>query len=477
MKQNEVFAFYIISFFLLAAVMSMLPLNPITVAQQLTDKLISLNTPYFDYSELNLVRIGNGIDHSNELNNTMNWQIAKPIENGSNVSSVNSSKNTNDDLTNFNYALNLEQVNKDVVLKELNLSNFSSVTINWGNNPFVVDELVITPAGLVSLFERHGSIFLLQANSIDIQNKTISELAGWGIIDLDGFKYNEQNGKIYAYGNYYYQKGDPSDLKFGLGREYSNHSLFIIDTKSPNITNMVTIWGETVDGDETYIDNIFLNYDRDELYVAKVDEGDLDSIFVLDIPSLKLKKEIPIHCCLYGGATYESVHNILFACDNDSILGINLNDTGSIVKNTSSEYCLKAIKADSQIAYFEDDSDNKGFIDLQTGIVKFLFEGGNLSDFDIYGDVDDKYALLVAHSDPSIPNCLDNSSTQKHSSYVIKVDLNSGSVKSIIKFDGAYIDKIVKDPTERKSYITVIVKEQGFLCSAAIKIYDLGTKL
>jgi hypothetical protein len=262
--------------------------------------------------------------------------------------------------------------NKLIQVKELNISNYDDINLRYAYSDS--DELNLKfITSINKLFSIDNSDdyrdeHLTQINGSDIYNYTEKKISGNNVLYMDGFEFNEKNKKIYAFGHYNYLKGSDYDIKYGLAEGHHDHSIFIIDPITAKIIDFIKLWGGEEEGDETTIGNIFINYNNNELYATALDEGELDEIFVIDINDLKIKSVISTHDFsnqnFYDDAIFDNIKNILYMCNSDSIIGINI-DEKTIVKNISSIYCPKSIDSKAQKGYFmEYQNIRGGFIDF-----------------------------------------------------------------------------------------------------------------
>lgn len=411
-----------------------------------------------------------------------NAYLMNPSTNNNNGSVGSDDSNINNVIKKISYN------NTSVEATKANISDFNNTELRYVSpDKYTTDLKFASSINKILAISNNGDIanqYLTQINASDIPNNlTENKLAGNNVLHINGFEFDEQNQKIYAFGDYHYLKGNEYDIRFGLAPEYHDHSIFVIDPKISQITDSIKLWGGEEEGDETTIGDIFVNSKNDNLYVTALDEGEMDQIFIIDASTLKIKKIVSINNVLKGyfddQASYDKINDILYMCSDDMIVGIQMDDF-HLVKNLSSIYCPQTISPKNQIGYFMSYYDLNGFIDLTKGDTSLLLKGGNVSDIFI-NENGSKTAFVVGHNTNEYPyscSLTSNKVDGPPTSYIIKINTEDKSVTSIYKFDNVYIDEIIKDPNSGKLYaLTVGIVSDPYMCYENSKLYDLGDLL
>jgi len=396
---------------------------------------------------------------------------------------INSSSNDSD-----NNNKSIYPNNNLLQIREINISDFESIDLRYVESDKYQKLKFAAPLNKMLSIDNVddvGSVYLTQINGSNINNYTEDRLSGNNVLHINGFKFNEKDGKIYGFGDYHYLNGSHYDVQYGLATEYHDHSIFVIDPIKSNIINSIILWGGEEEGDETTIGNTFINPNSNEVFATAINEGDLDGIYVIDLPTLEIKSFVSIRDSideyLDDEVSYDEVNDILYACNQDSIIGIDINNLAKMEKNISSIYCPKFVNSDTQIGYFMNyPDDSSGFIDLTTESISFLFNGGNLTDIDIISDntnTNNDIALLLAHTtDRFEHSCKPNDDKKQDSiSYVIKINIHTETIMSVYEFNDVFIDQIIRDPVNRNFYaLTNELISDPYSCSQFSKMYNLG---
>ncbi len=372
--------------------------------------------------------------------------------------------------------------NKTILLKELSISNYDNIDLRYANSDFDDSNLKyidsINKLLSIDSVDNHfnNGYYLTEINGSNMSDYTEKQISGNNALRIDGFEFNEKNNKIYAFGDYDYFKGSDYDVKYGLASKHNDHTIFVIDPITAKIIDSIKLWGGEEEGDETTIGNIFINYDNNELYVTALGEGELDEIFVIDINTLMIKSVISSsdfsNQRFYGDATLDDINNIVYMCNGDSIIGINIDEM-AIVKNISSIYCPVSIDSKEQKGYFVDYQDiGGGFIDFTKKGSYILLYGGNITDINVHN----KNAFVVGQSTSNIFSCDSGLDKDKHvTNYIFKIDMTNGNIPAIYKFNNVYIDNLVENPRNGNLYAkTTEIISDSYACYEDSKLYDLG---
>lgn len=415
----------------------------------------------------------NGVNEFENKSEKMIFNIPHIINLDTFISQNNNKHNISDNETNH--------------LKELNISNYDNIDLRYTNSEldnsnlkFIasIDKLLLINSNNDNFNNKY---YLTEINGSNINNYTEKQISGNGILRIDGFGFNEKNKKIYAFGDYDYLKGSNYDIKYGLAEEYNDHMIFVVDPITAKIIDSVKLWGGQEEGDESTIGNTFINYDNNELYATALDEGELAEIFVIDGNDLKIKSVISINDFtnqqFYNDALFDDINNIFYMCNGDSIIGVNI-DERTIVKNFSSIYCPMSIDSKEQKGYFIDHQDIRGgggFIDFAKENNYILLKKGNISAI-IFHDND---AFVVGHSTDNYYSCASDLGKDKSIiSYIIKIDITSGYINGIYKFNNVYIDNLVVNPSNKNLYAkTTEIISDSYTCYQNSKLYNLGIKV
>jgi hypothetical protein len=372
---------------------------------------------------------------------------------------------------------------KTTSMTESNISNYEWIDLR--NAYLVSDESNLKFVASINRLilmaddgDGQGNEYLTQIDGSNISNYTEKQISGNGVISIDGFGFNEKNKKIYAFGDYEYQKGNDYDIRYGLAEGYHDHTVFVVDPSTAKIMDSIKLWGGPEEGDETTIGDVFINYGGNELYATALAEGELSEIYVIDANTLKIKSVIPIHDLsdsgYYTGGVFDGTSNVFYMCNSESIIGVNINEK-AVVKNISSIYCPTSIDPKFHRGYFVDYPDFSGLIDFnkENNSNYLLLKGGNISGIAINGDV----AFAVGHA-PNNEDYSCNSNLEKNrsiESYVIKINTTNGKIPTIYKFGNVYIDRLVVNPSNGNLYAktTELVSDQ-YSCYENSKLYGLG---
>lgn len=408
--------------------------------------------------------------------------------------------------SNFSGSVNLSNVHLDSInnvkglfdSRERNISTYENIdlgSVDYSNTDYQDHNFAnsLNKLLLIDINDDSKDVLLLQINGSNLQEYSEDKLSGNGILTLDGFKFDEQYAKIFAYGTYHSLIGNQYDVKFGLAPKYHNHSIFVIDPVTTKIVDIIKLWEAEDDGDETTIGDVYINNDTKKLYATALDEGELDDIYVIDVNTSSIETVIPTYDKFKkhfdGKSFYDSGTNILYLCSDDgSIIGLDMSRKGVIVKNISSSYCPTVIDSKAQKGYtvdYEDYDINSNplvaVINLTSGEPINLIIGGNLSDIIIDNSLTSNYSnqnsmLLVGHSINIFENACtsDNKAPVPPDSFIIQLNVTSGDVTAVNKFKNVFIDKIYGNPITGHLYaLTNEILSDPYSCYNNQKLYYL----
>jgi hypothetical protein len=378
----------------------------------------------------------------------------------------------------------LENYTSIIPKKSINSSDGESITIGSGISDYIKPASVFAESinKLLVIFRDNdfGDEYLFVINGSNILDYTKTKISGNNVLNIDGFQLDETGNKIYAYGDYQYLVSSIYEVKYGLGKTFKNHSLFVIDPFTSKIEDSITLWTQEAEGDETRISDIFINPSLNNLIAVSTDEGDLDDIYVIKENPLRVESVFSAYDLFGEGnlnnAIYQQSKNILYTCDGyDSLLGIDLNNQNILKKNLSNILCPTYLTSAGNKGFFIDHLKDKFvFVDLDTGKSTTILSGGNFSsiNWDMHND---KTVLLIGHSISSDEHsCYSSADTSQHSnSYIIEIDVTDEKIKSIYGFDNIYIDDIIENPNQDKAYVMTTEKiSDPNRCYLNLKLLD-----
>lgn len=404
-------------------------------------------------------------------------------------SSINKNSGVGNNVSSISDTIkNISFNNKFVESKVINISKFNNTDLAYVSpDKYNVDLSFASSINKILVIGNNGGDFvnqyLTQVNASDMR-KNLEEirLSGNGVLHINGFVFDDQTQKIYAFGDYHYLRGNQYDIRFGLAPEYHYHSIFVIDPKISKITDFIKLWGGEEEGDETLIGNIYINSKDHRMYVTAINEGEMDKIFIIDTNTLQIKKTVSINEIIKGyyddQTSFDKKNDIFYMCSDDTIIGIKISDF-SITKNLSSIYCPQNISSKKQMGYFMGHNDLTGFIDLEKGDTTLLLKDGNVSNIFVNDENDDnKTALVVGHNTDDYPHSCFSNSNKIYGppiSYIIKINIADKSIVSISKFNNVFIDELIQSPSSGKLYaLTGGILSVPYVCYENSKIYDLG---
>lgn len=444
-----------------------------------------LITGFYQISHVNYV-FSIGIQDGNTFNEIIPISYSSNIINDSGIA-LNELL-VRDDL-NYTVKNNTDKTLKDFasIIHKKSFSNLDdkSIMIGYGISEFVEPVSVFAESlnKLLVIFGDNDSdneyLFVINGSNILEYNKT--QISGNDVLDIDGFRFDETDNKIYAYGDYHYLEGSIYDIKYGLGTSFQNHSIFAIDPTTSKIEASITLSTQESEGDETRISDLFINSNTNDLIVVSTDEGDLDDIHIVKKNPLRVESVFSAYDLLGEGGLYNVMYdgnkNILYTCNEDnSLIGVELSNKNMLKKNLSDILCPTYLNPLGNKGFFIDHlKDEFGFVDLDNGKSTTILSGGNFSSIN-WGKQDNKTAFLIGHSiSMDEHSCYSSANTSHYSnSYIIEIDVFAEKIKSIYEFDNMYIDDIIENPNQDTIYALATEKiSHSNRCYLNLKLLNL----
>jgi hypothetical protein len=350
-----------------------------------------------------------------------------------------------------------ESENNQVKINEINISRLENYVMsdldatyyrdfNWHTSDVVYLITNENPSNSYTVLKK-----LNMTNPNDPQN---IKLASGDKISITNFEYDEQKNKIYATGENFYLVGNEYENRYGLGTLYNNHSVFVIDPVSENITKEIVLYGDENEDDESKVGEIFINNKsgEDEAYVTTYNKGGLQGFYVIDTTKNNIKSQLDINFIKgyrsFDIISYDKKDDKVYLCNHDTVIGFRPYSE-QISNNFSSIYCPEVINQNNGKAYGINHG-NVGILDLKKERVTQVLTGSNASK--IILDNKNNSAYAIGYSDDKFDDVKNQGNI---TSFIYKTDANTDRLTAIYRIPNLLLKDIIVDPAHTNTLFLV----------------------